>query len=328
MHHLTWGILGAGHIAHKFARGLATISDRATAYAIGSRSREKADAFAQQYSLPRAYGSYEEVLADPAVDIVYIALPNHLHAEWSIKAARAGKHILCEKPVTANLAELEEVLAVVKQHDVFFMEAFMYRCHPQWQKVREIIAAGLIGEVRMLQGVFAYNMGTGGDNFRLLKSAASGALMDVGCYCVSFARMIAQAEPIECHAVAHLGSTSQVDEQGTALLKFPHGIVAAITFAMECNVPDTAAIYGSQGSIILTSPWLPTDDNACVIVDAAGRQEYQVKAGIDLYVNEALHVAQYIDARQAPAMSWADSLGQARTLDALRASMGLHWEGE
>ena len=149
MRHLRWGLLGAGGIAGTFADALAT-TDRATPLAIGSRSLEKAQAFSKQHRVVRAYGSYAEVLADPEVDAVYIALPNHMHAEWSIRCADAGKHILCEKPVTVNAPELERVLSVVRQRDVFFMEAFMYRCHPQWQTVREIIDAGIIGEVRRL----------------------------------------------------------------------------------------------------------------------------------------------------------------------------------
>jgi len=333
MAHLKWGILGAGRIAAKFARGLASIPEEATALAIGSRSREKAEEFAREHGVRRACGSYEEVLREAEVDAVYIALPNHLHAEWSINCAEAGKHVLCEKPVTMNTSELENVLAVVKQRDVFFMEAFMYRCHPQWRKVREIIAAGAIGEVRAIQSSFAFNMGARYEDCRMSNAMGGGGLMDVGCYCVSFSRLIAGEEPSEIHAAARLGERTGVDEYMAGVLKFPSGPVAYFSSAIQCNIPVAAKIHGSEGSITITAPWQPTDENAFVLVSAgAGDGElyarHRIKTGRDLYALEALTVAEHLDERQAPAMSWEDSLGQMRTLDGLRASMGLSWEGE
>lgn len=328
MRHLRWGILGAGGIAGTFADALAT-TDQATPLAIGSRSLEKAQAFSKRHKVVRAYGSYAEVLADPEVDAVYIALPNHMHAEWSIRCADAGKHILCEKPVTVNAPELERVLSVVRQRDVFFMEAFMYRCHPQWQKVREIIDSGTIGEVRTLYSAFAFNMGAAYGNIRMQNPAAGGGLMDVGCYCVSFCRLIAREEPVVCHAVAHIGERSRVDEWSAAVLKFPSEVVAHITYAVGCGVPTAANIYGSKGSITVATPWFPSDENASIIVQAGDKTDkHDIKHGRNLYANEALAVAEHLDARQAPHMTWEDSLGQARTLDALRASMGLVFDCE
>ncbi|MCC6442796.1 MAG: Gfo/Idh/MocA family oxidoreductase [Armatimonadetes bacterium] len=328
MKHLKWGILGTGMIAARFAQGLAS-TDQATALAVGSRSLEKGNRFAVEHGLERAYGSYEEMLADNDVDAVYIALPNDMHMEWSIRCARAEKHILCEKPVTVNAGELEKVLAVVKEEDVFFMEAFMYRCHPQWQKMREIIDAGTIGEVRILESAFAYNMGMNLENIRMSNPAAGGGLMDVGCYCVSFCRMAARAEPVECRAVGYIGPESRVDEQATGVLKFPSGAVAFFTCATRCGVPSMANIYGSKGSITVSNPWFPSDDNAVLTVHADGKTEtYDIRYGRDLYANEALTVAAHLDERQTPAMSWEDSLGQMRTLDALRADMGLVFDVE
>jgi len=328
--HLKWGILGAGGIAGKFAKGLNT-TDQATALAIGSRSLDKAQAYAEENGMPRAYGSYDAVLADADVDAVYIALPNDLHAEWSIKCAEAGKHILCEKPVTLNAPELERVLAVVRERDVFFMEAFMYRCHPQWTRLREIIDAGAIGEVRILHTSFAFNMGINLENIRMSNPQGGGGLMDVGSYCVSFCRLVAGEEPCEVKAVAHIGPEARVDYQMTGILKFPSGICAHFTSAVQCSTPATATVYGSKGSITIASPWFPNDDNARLIVQAGGETEtIEVKHGRELYANEALTVAEHLDARQAPrpAMSWDDSLGQMRTLDALRESMGLRFDGE
>ncbi len=210
MRHLKWGLLASGNIARRFAKGLATTED-ATALAVASRSLEKAEAFAREHGLEHAYGSYEELLADPDVDAVYISTPNHLHAEWSIRCAEAGKHVLCEKPVTMNAPELETVLAAVRKHDVFFMEAFMYRCHPQMARVKELIAEGRIGEVRLLEATFAFNMGLNLENTRQINHMGGGGLMDVGCYCVSFCRFVAGEEPTDLHAVGRIGAENRVD---------------------------------------------------------------------------------------------------------------------
>ncbi len=328
MGHLNWGILGTGRIAGKFARGLSS-TEKATLLAVGSRKVAKAEGFAKEHGAARAYGSYEEMLADPEVQAVYISLPNHLHGEWSIKCAEAGKHILCEKPAMVNAGELERVLAVVKKQDVFWMEAFMYRCHPQWGKVKEIIASGAIGEVRVVESAFSFNMGPAYQDFRLHNELAGGGLMDVGVYCVSFSRLIAGEEPSECRAVAHLGGVSRVDEYMAGLLKFPSGMVASFMSGVECDLPSRGAIYGSEGSITLSAPWSLGAADTEIIVSAKSKTEtIPVKTGGDIYALEALHVAEHLEARQGPAMSWADSLGQARAVDALRSSMGLAWAFE
>jgi predicted dehydrogenase len=327
--HLKWGLLAAGNIAGKFAKGLATIRDQATARAVGSRDADKAAKFAADHGIARSYGSYEELLADPDVDAVYISTPNTLHAKWAIKAARAGKHILCEKPVTVNAPELEKVLAVVKECDVFFMEAFMYRCHPQWAKVKEIINAGMVGDVRILNSSFCFNLGLKMENIRLSNPLAGGALMDVGCYCVSFSRLVAGAEPVDAKATAYIGPESRVDQQTSGVLRFPSGCVARFSCATQCATPAVAEIYGSKGKMVVSVPWFPGPENAKLIVTAGGETKtIDVVCEHELYANEALTVAKYLDARQAPAMNWNDSRGQMRTLDLLRASMALRFEGE
>ena len=331
MKHLRWGLLAAGGIAGRFAKGLATIKDQATCLAVASRDLAKAEKFAQEFGVGRAYGSYDELLADKDVDAVYISTPNSLHAEWAIKAAKAGKHILCEKPVAINAAELQKVLRVVKKCDVFFMEAFMYRCHPQWKQLLDIIRKGMIGEVRILESSFSFNMGLRLDNLRLSHPLAGGALMDVGCYCVSFCRLIAGSEPVEAKAVAHIGKEAGVDYQTAGVLKFKGGLVAHFACATQCGTPSVANVYGSKGNIVVTNPWFPADDNAKLIVNAGGKTEtIEVKHGRDLYANEALTVAESLRRRQPKptAMTWDDSLGQAKTMDRLRASMGLKWKGE
>ncbi|MDI9601025.1 MAG: Gfo/Idh/MocA family protein [Armatimonadota bacterium] len=328
MKSLRWGLIAAGNIAARFAKGLATTTE-ADVVAVGARSRDRATQFARAHGIERAYGSYAEVLADPDVDAVYISTPNHLHAEWAIAAARAGKHILCEKPAALNAPQLEAVLDVVQACDVFFMEAFMYRCHPQWERVREVMASGAIGETRIIEAAFSFNFGCPLDNIRMSRSMGGGSLMDVGCYCLSFARMVAGEEPRECKATARIGPDSEVDEWAAGVLAFPSGAIAHFACGMRCATPVRAAVYGDRGYLSVASPWLPDADGATVTVVSEGREEtHEVSHGLDLYAGEALTVAAHLGERQAPAMTWSDSLGQARAMDALRASIGLVFPGD
>ncbi|HWA84185.1 MAG TPA: Gfo/Idh/MocA family oxidoreductase, partial [Fimbriimonadaceae bacterium] len=191
--HLRWGILATGRIAQQFAGGVKA-SKTGELVAVGSRTLESAQAFTARHG-GKPYDSYEAVLDDPSVDAVYIATPHHLHAEWTIKAAQAGKGILCEKPFTLDAAEAEHALAAVKKAGVFFMEAFMYRCHPQTLKAKSLVEEGAIGEIRMVASEFGFNAARDWDNFRLDGKLGGGALMDVGTYCVSFSRLIAGEEP-------------------------------------------------------------------------------------------------------------------------------------
>ena len=155
---LAWGIIGTGNIAHKFANG-AVASATGALLAVASRTQTSADRFGDEFGIPRRYDSYEALLADPDVQAVYVSLPNHLHVEWSVRCAEAGKHVLCEKPMALNAAQAELAFAAARKNDVFFMEAFMYRCHPQIAKLVELLKAGIVGDVRIIESYFAYNMG-------------------------------------------------------------------------------------------------------------------------------------------------------------------------
>jgi predicted dehydrogenase len=321
---LNWGILGTGSIADRFARGLAS-TDQAARYAVGSRSGEKARDFAMKFGFARAHGSYAELLADPGVEAVYVALPNSLHREWAVRAAQAGKHVLLEKPATISAAGLEQVLAAAREHDVFFAEAFMYRFHPRITHLREILASGRIGEVRVIEASFEVDMGLAPENIRMKNQLGGGSLMDLGAYCVSFCRMVAGCEPELARGVAHIDPRLRVDLHATGVLRFPGGAVASFACGNQCGEVHTEAhIHGSEGRILVTDPWGPVEDGAPIVVTTREQvQTLDVKLGSDLYANEALEVARHLDARQTPLMSWEDSLGQARTMDALRADMGL-----
>ncbi|MBV9229101.1 MAG: Gfo/Idh/MocA family oxidoreductase, partial [Chloroflexi bacterium] len=189
---LTWGIIGTGRIAGIFANGIAE-SKTGTLLAVGSRTQASADKFGETWNVERRYGSYAALLADSDVQAVYIATPHPLHAEWAIKAAEAGKHVLCEKPIALNHAEAMAIIEAALRHDVFLMEAFMYRCHPQTAKLIELVRSGVIGKVRVIQASFSFHT-TFRPESRLLNNAlGGGGILDVGGYCASMARLIAGA---------------------------------------------------------------------------------------------------------------------------------------
>jgi predicted dehydrogenase len=331
---LNWGILGTGNIAKKFARDLLEAPGQKLS-AVASRSKESAQAFGSEFKIPaqKQYATYAELLSDRDVHCVYISLPNHLHKEWAIACARAKKHILCEKPLAVNRREAEEILDAVTANDVFMMEAFMYRCHPQCFKLRELLKQGVIGDIRMIHGHFSYDMTVKHPNvyknIRMSNAMAGGSLMDVGCYPISFARLAAGCDPVECKATAHIGLVSRVDEFTSMSLRFPNGAVASLSCGMQVAIENTVTIYGTEGSIHFPTPWFgPAKEARFIVKSKAGTDEIKIDANQALYAIEALHVAEHIAARQAPAMTWADSIGNMATLDALRASIGLVFDCE
>jgi len=327
---LNWGILGTGRMAARFAREVLTRPDHKL-IACGSRSQAAASKFGAEFGIAKTYASYEDILSDPDVQVVYVSLPNHLHKEWAIRCAQGKKHILCEKPLTVNRREAGELIDQVVANDVFLMEAFMYRCHPQTFRLVDLIRGGRIGEVRMIHGHFSYNMGPNYANIRMSNPMAGGGIMDVGCYAVSLARLAVGAEPVECKAVAKIGPISRVDEQAALALYFPNGAVASLSCGMQVAADNTVTIYGSEGSIHLPAPWFgPPTDAKLVLRDKSGTTE-EIAAdagGLGVYALEAEHVAEHLAARQAPAMTWADSVGNMAALDALRQSIGLRFDCE
>ena len=327
---LNWGILGTGNIAKKFARDVLQAPGQALV-AVGSRSAESAESFGAEFKISqhKRHASYENLITDPDVHAVYISLPNHLHKQWAIECARAKKHILCEKPLAVNRREADEMLEAVKTHDVFMMEAFMYRCHPQTFKLRELLRSGVIGEVRLIHAHFSYNMGLNYKNVRMSNPMAGGGIMDVGCYPVSMARLAAGCEPVECKAVAKIGAVSRVDEYAAISLYFANGAVASISCGTQVAADNTVTIYGSEGSIHLPSPWFgPLKEAKLLVKTKGGTEEVKVDGGLPMYAIEAVHVAEFIPQRQAPAMPWADSIGNMNALDAIRKSAGLAFDCE
>lgn len=336
-----WGILGSGMIARTFAQAL-PLSRTGELLAVASRSQAQAERLAQELSVPRAYGSYEELLADADVDVVYIALPNHLHREWTIRCAEQGKHILCEKPLATNYGEAMVMVEAAREHDVFLMEGFMYRCHPQTARLQELVREGAVGEVRQIEARFSYKMGQALENIRLQNATAGGGIMDVGCYCTSMVRLLAGAalgqefaDPVEVKGHAHLGVKSRVDEWATAILRFPKDILATVTCGTEVDIESAVHIWGSEGYISVPNPWFPGRNGGSerILVQRSGQaeaEEVAVPTEVQLYAAEADVVAAHLHARQAssPCMTWADSLGNMQVLDDWRQQVGLVFDSE
>lgn len=335
---LSWGILGTGRIAGIFANGVKQ-SQTGTLAAVGSRSQAAVDSFGETWHIPHRYSHYEDVLVDQRVQAVYLAIPHPFHAEWAIKAAEAGKHVLCEKPLALNHAEAMAVVEAAQRNGVFLMEAYMYRCHPQTRKVLELIRSGVIGQVRVIQATFSFQADAHPESRLLNNALGGGAILDVGGYCTSMVRLIAGAatgqavaEPVQLAAVGHVGERTHVDEYTIASLLFPDGIVAQLFTGVQVNGENVVRIFGSQGSILLPSPWLPrTGDDLSILVKQdqdSTIQSIAVDNTCDQYALEADTVAAYLDKQQAPAMTWNDTLGNMKVLDGWRAALGVVYDAE
>jgi predicted dehydrogenase/aryl-alcohol dehydrogenase-like predicted oxidoreductase len=337
---LNWGILSTARIAGTFTKALAK-SRTGTALAVASRSQESADKFANEHNIPRRYASYEAMLADKDVQAVYIATPHPMHPYWCIQAARAGKHILCEKPIALNHADAMAAIHEARLNDVFLMEAYMYRCHPQAAKLVELIRAKVIGDVRVIQATFGFHCGWNPQGRLLNNAMGGGGILDVGGYAMSMARMIAGAalggeiaEPIEVKAVGKIGA-SNVDDYTAAVLKFPGDIVAQVATGVQAQLENVVRIFGADGNIYVPTPWVVSREGGAskIIVTRKGApapEEITVETGDYLYAIEADTVAANIERRQAPypAMSWDDTLGNMRACDAWREAIGLVYEAE
>jgi len=326
---LNWGIIGTGGIAHRFAKSLLE-SKTGRLVAVGSRTESPAKKFAAIYPC-RSHDSYEALLANPEVTAVYISTPHPMHKEWTVKAAEAGKHILCEKPLAMNHGEAAAMIEAARQNDVFLMEAFMYRCHPQTARLVELIRSGTIGEVQLIRATLSFSAPYDLKSRLFSRELGGGGILDVGCYCASIARLVAGAatgtdfqEPIEINGTGQIGAESGVDEYAVASLKFPGGIVAQLAAGVRLNLEKNVRIIGTGGSILIPDPWTmghQTGFLKMIIFKTGIPEEVVVESSRSVYALEADLVAEYIPARQSPAMSWRDSLGNMKTLDAWRAAI-------
>jgi predicted dehydrogenase/aryl-alcohol dehydrogenase-like predicted oxidoreductase len=339
---IRWGIIGPGSIAKAFFGGVAD-SRHGVIAAIATRNPDKPN-LATDFPGVRIVKGYEALLADPDIDAVYIAVPHTGHAEWAIKAAEAGKHVLVEKPFALSSFEISAVLHAHKKAGTFAGEAFMYRLHPQTTKLIELIGSGVIGEVRMIQSSFGFSMGRFQPEHRLFASAlAGGGILDVGGYPVSMARLIAGAamgkpfaDPVKVAGTAKLNAEG-TDDWAAAVLTFENGIVAQVSCAVMANLDNVLRIHGADGRIEVPDFWFAGGDRTrgegrIDIIKGGKTETISVGEQRHVYSFEADAAAEAIFAKRqelaAPGMSWDDSLGNARVLDQWRRDAGIEFSVE
>lgn len=322
-----WGIVATGRIAHKLAVAIQQ-SDTGKLVAVGSRTQESADAFASHYDGVSAYSSYDQLVSASDVDAVYIATPHPQHAEWTIKCLNAGKAVLCEKPMGISYAEVMAMVDAAKSNNTFLMEAFMYRLHPQVSRVVDLIRSGAIGSVRHIHATFGFHAAYDPKSRLFANDLAGGGIMDVGCYPVSMSRLIAGAEP---HTVEGTGVLSDegVDLYAAGMLYFNNGITARVATGVGQQLDNTVRVFGTQGSIQVPWPWRSPQEWEFELTKQ-GEKEVISGDAKEIYVSEVDEVDRCLkdSAVESSAMTWDDSLGNARVLDEWRKAVGVKFESE
>jgi len=335
---IRWGILACGNIANTFAKALKEV-EGCELHAVAARDAERAQAFAHEHGAARAYGSYEALLADPEVDAVYIATIHPHHLEWITHSVRAGKHVLCEKPITMNLREAKQAQKLATEKRCLLREAFMYRHHPQTQKVVDMVESGVISKVRMIEASFCFNSGVKPESRLQAKALGGGGILDVGCYAMSFVRLIAGraqgrlfAEPLELKAVGHLDTQTKTDMWTTAALRFEGDILAKCTCAVRMQADNKVVIYGEQGRITVTSPWFGNGEIRIVYDDKRESEVFEPMTARNLYAYEIESYVGELRGRPIGAhevgMRFDDTLGNIKALDWWRSEIGLAYEAD
>ena len=310
-----WGIVSTAHINRLVIPG-AHASPKVDLRAVASRDLARAQQYAATWEIPQAYGSYEELLADPEIEAVYVSLPNTLHCDWSIRALEAGKHVLCEKPLSRHPGDVEAAFDAAHHNDCFLMEAFMYRHNPQTARLVELVRGGAIGELRLVRSVFSYSLYDPG-NIRLQPEVEGGALMDVGCYCVSGSRLLA-GEPERVYGEARIGETG-TDWVFTALMRFPGDVLAQFDCGTALPERDELEAIGSEGSLFLDDPWHCRRPGIELRRD--GEVERIEVEPLDSYRLELENLSDAIRGAGTPLLGREDALAQARVLEALFRSV-------
>ena len=311
---VNWGFLSTARINRLVLAG-ARESERVDVVAVASRDRERAEAYARENQIERAYASYEALLADPEVEAVYISLPNSLHVEWSIRALQAGKHVLCEKPLSRRPAEVEEAFDAAEQAGLVLMEAFIYRHNPQTARLQELVGSGAIGTLQLVRAAFSFPLADAA-NVRLNAALDGGSLMDVGCYCVSGARLLA-GEPERVYGEQVVGE-SGVDVFFSGTMRFPGGVVAQFDSGLRMPNRDELEAVGDEGSVFLDDPW-HCRTPVLRLHRAGGDEEISVDAA-DSYRLELENVSDAIRGDAAPLLGREDAVAQARAIEAIYRS--------
>jgi D-xylose 1-dehydrogenase (NADP+, D-xylono-1,5-lactone-forming) len=306
-----WGILSTADINRKVIPGLHA-SEKAELIAVASRDRSRAEEYAREWEIERAYGSYEELLADGDVEAVYISLPNTLHCEWSIRAVEAGKHVLCEKPMSRHVDDVESAFDAAERSGRILTEAFMYRHNPQTTRLRQLVDDGAIGDVRLVRSCFSYAL-YDAQNIRLRTDVEGGSLMDVGCYCISGSRLLA-GEPEQVYGQQFVGP-SGTDWVFSGTMRFPGDVFAQFDCGTALPDRDELEVIGSEGALFLDDPW------HCVVpvieLRRDGRVERIELEHADSYRLEIENLGDAVRGTAEPLLGREDAVGQVRAIDAL-----------
>ena len=313
-----WGFISTAHINRLLIPG-AHASPKLELVAVASRDREKAEAYATHWEIPKAYGSYEELLADPGIDAVYISLPNNMHVEWSVRALEAGKHVLVEKPFSRHVRDVIVAFDVAEREGLVLSEAFMWRHNPQAARLAELIAGGAVGELRLVRSAFSFSL-YDADNIRLRTDVEGGSLMDVGCYCVSGSRFASGAEPESVYGAAWIGETG-TDWLFAATLRFPGDVLAQFDCGTALPDRDELEVIGSDGSLFLDDPWHARQPVIELRREGADPERIDLVPE-DSYRLELETVSDAIRGEAELLLGREDAVAQARVLEALHDSAG------
>jgi xylose dehydrogenase (NAD/NADP) len=307
---LRWGLLSTANINNKVIRPMLG-SKTHKLMAVGSRSQEKASAYAHEKNIPHAHASYEALLADPDVDVIYNPLPNHLHAEWTIKACQAGKHVLCEKPFALSLAEVEAMYEAADKAGVVLAEAFMYRHHPQTLKVKEVLESGGIGRINLIRGAFTFHL-TDIDNVRLAPEKGGGSVWDVGVYPISYMRTMLGSEPEEVFCWQVKGP-SGVDLAMSGELRFPGNVLGQFQCGFNSSYHVSVEVLGEDGTLFIPQPFQPYKDEE--FIQARGGEDKKFKTkGQDLYLGELDDMYECIFNGKKPRISHQDTYNNIKVI--------------
>lgn len=323
---IRWGILGTGSIAKQFARGLTSVDD-ARLVAVGSRAAETADAFGDEFDVAHRHATYEALVADDEVDAIYVSTPHPFHKDNSILCLTHGKAVLCEKPFTVNATEAAALIDVARQEKVFLMEAMWTRYLPAVVRLRELLAEGAIGQVRVVQADFGFRTGVNPAGRLFNLALGGGALLDVGIYSLSFAAMILGADPTQVVSTADIGETG-VDEQSAFLLRYEGGELAVLSCAVRTSTAVEVKIFGTDGSISVGSPFFKTESLTIKRGSDETREEYPLVG--NGYNYEAMEVGNCLreGRKESAIMPLDETLALMQTLDKIRAPWGLTYPSD
>ena len=317
---LNWAVLGVGQISEIVAPAIRD-SGWAVPYAIASRTLEKADGFARRHGFSRSYGNYQAVLEDPTVEVVYNALPNWLHGDWTIRALEAGKHVLCEKPLAEDMAECRRMVAVSRQCGRSLMEAFAYRFHPQTARVRELVSQGSVGELRLIRSSLGFPLDFGRPNVRLKPSPGGGALMDVGCYCIHVMRYLTNEEPLTVLGRSLGEPESGVDLTFGGMLVFPGGCLGLFSGSFQTARDFQLEIIGSRGRLLVPLAFKPDPDHSALRLEMEGETRVvPIRNGGDVYRLQVDHFSRCVLKGRPLSLPLEDALANMAVIEALRRS--------